>query len=668
VIKKALPAASVPLRRLAALYGVQTAYVDVHKRRRQATAESLVAVLRALGASLQTENDAESACRDREEELKSRVVEPVILAWGGNPATVRLPPGLEGEIVLESGERLPFSSDEPRTPGDRLPHGYHQLSVRKGARKAESTIISARRRCYSGESKDDRNWGVFAPLYSLRSDSNWGAGNFTDLSRGAAWVASMGGRTLSTLPLFAAFLEEPFEPSPYSPASRLFWNEFYVDPTDAPEFAECSEARAIVQSADFRRGMALRRRVLSLLARQLAQSPARRSQVEDFMTRRPAVEDYARFRAVVESRREPWRDWPGELRSGQIRDGDFDSALRDYHVYVQFLADEQLSALCDEAGASGTRLYFDLPLGTSAGGYDAWRHRDQFTLGLSTGAPPDAFFTRGQNWGFPPPHAENSRRQGYRYVRSVLGNLLQYAGVIRIDHILGLHRLYCIPEGMGAEDGVYVRYPAEELYAVLCLESHRHKAIIAGEDLGTVREYVHEALARHSVHRTFVLQYELAPGEGETLPVPPETSVAALNTHDMPPFAAFWHGLDIDDRLDLGLLTAEQAAAERETRLATCRALAAGLREKGLLSEGERSLQDVLRALLVYLAGSPAQLLVMNLEDLWLETQPQNVPGTVEERVNWRRKARFTIDDAMMLDELRVTIGAVQAARAEVRG
>ena len=220
---------------------------------------------------------------------------------------------------------------------------------------------------------------------------------------------------------------------------------------------------------------------------------------------------------------------------------------------------------------------------------------------------------------------------------------------------MGLHHLYCIPQGMDARHGVYVRFPADEMYAILSLESHRHEALIVGEDLGTVPSYVRTAMSRHAVHRTYVMQYEAWPGATKPLPDPPRLSVAALNTHDMPPFAAYWQGLDTGDRLDLGLLTEEQAADERRRMAKTRAAIIKELRRRKLLGPGEPSIEDVEKALLVALGKSRAHVVLTNLEDLWCETRPQNVPGTTEERVNWRRKARYTLEEMQALQGVTAT-------------
>jgi 4-alpha-glucanotransferase len=273
--------------------------------------------------------------------------------------------------------------------------------------------------------------------------------------------------------------------------------------------------------------------------------------------------------------------------------------------------------------------------------YDVWRERAAFAVEASGGAPPDAVFTKGQDWGFPPLHPEGIRAQRYRYVIAYIRHHLQHAKLLRIDHVMGLHRLFWVPKGCSPSEGAYVRYPAEELYAVLSLESHRHSAAIVGENLGTVPSAVNKAMGRHNIQRMYVLQYELPSVFQRPLRTVPADEVANINTHDMPPFAAFWQGLDLHDRFALGLMDEAGLRHEQHNLQAQKEALITLLQREGWLrQEDSDDLQMILTACLSYLAASPAQVVLVNLEDLWLETRPQNVPGTGVERANWCRKTQ----------------------------
>lgn len=682
------------LRELARLYGVETSYDDAMGRRVEAGPESLLPVLRALGAPLESEDDVAEALEERRQELAGRIIEPVFVAWDGRAPEIVLRfgsdsgPGSGGRITcrfdLDNGERwawekdlssLPVASPEGRlwVLPDNLPIGYHHLRVEHEGRSGEALVISAPTRAFVGDGKP--LWGVFLPLYALQTRESWGSGDFSDLERLAEWTSGLGGGVVATLPMLAQFLDEPFEPSPYAPASRLFWNELFLDPRRVPELETCAEARRILESAEFRREleelrksgtvdygrqMALKRRVFEELARQFFAdpSPDRRDAYEAFAEARPELENYAAFRAVGERRGEPWQNWPERLRDGTLAPADWDEDDRRYHLWVQWITDQQVSAMAEEARRRGPGLYLDLPLGVHGSSYDVWRYPDLFAEGISAGAPPDSLFTGGQNWGFPPLHPERLRERGYDYLIESLRHHLRYAGLLRIDHVMQLYRLFWIPRDMDASAGVYVRYPVDEMFAVLSVESHRHKAIVVGENLGTVPPEIGDAMDRHDVLGMYVVQYELQPGN-QGMRTPPARSAASLNTHDMPTFRAFWEARDVAELQRLGFYDDGQAREERERRAALRRQI---LEE---LPPEERSDAVVLRRLLEILASSPARMVLVNLEDLWGETEPQNVPGTHTERPNWRRKARYTFEEFSTKPEVVDALRRVDAVRKE---
>jgi 4-alpha-glucanotransferase len=663
---------------LARSYGVQTSYQDALGNPVEASPDSLLGALRALQASVETFADVPEALRERQEELARRLIEPVVVAWDGHAPSIELRPGgdrgsLAYHLDLEGGERQAQVVDLqslPETWGaegsahggrrlalpERLPFGYHRLTVELDGRVAESMVISAPGRCFVGDGKP--LWGVFLPLYALRTARSWGAGDFSDLETLAEWTASLGGGVVATLPLLAAFLDEPFEPSPYAPASRLFWNELYVDPRRLPEMEDCQAARRLIESPEFLREVealraaprvdyarlaALKRRVLEELAQRFFARPGdRQADFDRFVAGKPGLENYAAFRAVGDRRGDSWHSWPERLREGKLAPADYDEEDRRYYLWTQWAADQQIRSLAAEARRRGPGLYLDLPVGVHGSSYDVWCHRDLFAQEASAGAPPDAFFTKGQNWGFPPLQPERLRERGYDHLIQTLRHHLEHAGILRLDHVMQLHRLFWIPGGMDASGGVYVRYPAEELYAVLSVESHRHRAIIAGENLGTVPPEVYEAMEREDLHGMYVVQYEMQPGQ--ELREPPAKSVASLNTHDMPTFTGYLQSRDVEDLQSLGFFTPDQARAEKERRAAIHQGLEETLppEERG---RGAKTDDALLREMLGSLAQSPARMVIVSLEDLWHETEPQNVPGTHTERPNWQRKARFSFEE-----------------------
>jgi 4-alpha-glucanotransferase len=517
------------------------------------------------------------------------------------------------------------------------------------------------------------------PIYALRSERSWGVGDLSDLRALLDWIHSLGGGYAAALPFFAAFYDEPFNPSPYSPATRMFWNELYVDVTRLPELAACPEARELLSSeataselaelrasptVEYVRVMALKRRVLELLSRSL--EGERRHALEAFVASDPLVHDYARFQAAGERLGRGWMDWPEPQRAGTLSGADFDERAYRYHLYAQWIAHEQLEDLADKTDGGSGPLYLDLPIGVSRDGFDVWRYPECFVRDASAGAPPDAVFTSGQDWGFPPMHPDGLRETGYRYPAECFRRMLRYAGVLRIDHVMGMHRIYMVPPGLDASQGAYIRYAADELYAVLVLEAHRADSSVLGEDLGTVPGYVRTSMDRRNVRHSYVVEYELS--GGDKLNPAGRHDVASLNTHDMAMFAAFWKGADIDDRVELGLTDEQSAAAEREQRNEIRHDLVALLRGEGLLGfEEPPGPAQILRGCLAYLARSEAPLVVVNLEDLWLEEEPQNVPGTMDERPNWRRKARLSLEEMRTSEDVAALLEEVNRRRREGR-
>lgn len=677
------------LHELARAYGIQTAYRDVGGRPRQAAPHSLLAALRALGAPVETGADIDDAFRERRQSRWRELCAPVFVAWDGKPAEIelRLPvkyPAVTGECRLqfEDGRRLSWffqPAGLPPVTGDSvegtayevrrltlpggLPHGYHRITLNLPGYAREALVIAAPGRAYALP-PGERVWGVFLPLYALHSGRSGAAGDLTDLETLLEWTGRMGGNMVGTLPLLPTFLDEPFDPSPYAPVSRLFWSEFYLDLDRVGEVRDRPEIRALLDSAgyrreiaalkagdlvDYRRGMALKRRILEACARAFfAGGGERRTALEHWADIHPGARDYARFRAAVEYQGAPWSAWPARMRDGTLREGDYDPETARYHLYVQWLISGQLRMVSAGARRAGRRLYLDLPLGVHTAGYDVWRERAAFAPGADTGAPPDPFNTAGQNWAFAPPHPENIRERGYRYYIACLRHHLRQAGILRIDHAAGLRRLYWIPHGLPAGEGVYVRYREEEFFAILALESHRHRALIVGEDLGTVPDSFRRLMTRRRVYGMYVVPFELT-GEKQSVlrPVRPD-SLACLNTHDMTPFAGFWKA-----RTEPGDTAGTVAGT----------ALPAYLHRRGWLKAPTDETGAVLEGLLADLAAGPAEILQVNLEDLWLETRPQNIPGTRDEYPNWRRKARYSLDEFTGMDEIKRVLRKVDRLR-----
>ena len=696
------------LARLAELYEVQTRYRDARGQERQPSDESLLTTLHALGAEVNGLSDLVSAVRARESQLWDRMIEPVVVAWGGvlPDLTLRLPAGIGRSaaapirlaLTLEDGTRIEgeLPVDRSRTIGEAevdgrslaalslprgqvgravqeagaLPPGYHRLRVEARGSVGDALVISAPRRCWEpdtgggepaaaagAEAVDEalrplagRQWGVFAPVYALRSERDWGAGDLVDLKALMEWTGEQGGSLVATLPLLAASFREGADPSPYRPLSRLFWNEFFLAPEGVAEWAECPPAQRMWGAAetqwrraalragdlvDYRAVMAVKRPVLEELARCFfAQAgEARRQDYEGYLRDNAFARDYATFRAAEESGRPS-----GEAgrAAGQARG----QATEQYHLYCQWQTDRQLAGL---SGKGRPGLLFDLPLGVHPGGFDVERWPGLFATGVSTGAPPDTFFAKGQDWDTPPLHPQADRRDGYPYFGASLRNLMRHASMLRIDHMMSFHRLFWIPAGMEPKEGAYVTYPAEELYAILSRESHRCQTAVVGEDLGTVPTGLRASMSRHAVGRTWIFLGSLRPRAQTMTPEVPPGALVTLETHDMVPLAGFLHGDDIETRVETGQL--DSGGARRES--AKRRRLVVRLARLFDAPEDEptRFASAILAGCLAYLARSAAQTVLVNLEDLLLERRPQNVPGTGSERPNWRRKMAAPLEE-----------------------
>jgi 4-alpha-glucanotransferase len=671
------------LPQLARLYGVETAYEGMGGEKRRADAEALALTLRALGAQLNESDDVTSALDARRAELDMLGIQPVHVAWDGAlpQLRVRLAHGESEraavEIRLDSGEvvqhacraepvnaraRGGWTATHSLHIGRRLPHGYHRIQIETSGATFDTLVISAPRLAHTP--LDTREWGVFAPLYAVSSDRSWCIGDYSDLARLVSWAGDLGAGFLATLPLLATFLDAPFEPSPYSPASRLFWNELFIDITAVPGWTPDAEVNAAIAECragdyvDYRRVAGLKRRELERARVASSSDAAVREALEQFASSKAHVTDYARFRAVCDRQREGWPAWPQRMQLGDLRDGDYAPEDYEYHLFAQWQADHQLTAVGNARHGGAASLYLDMPLGVNPAGYDAWRFRDLFAERVSAGAPPDPLFTGGQDWGFRPLVPDALRTSGYAYLIQTLRHHFRHAPMLRLDHVMSLYRLYWVPEGIDARRGVYVRYPEDELFAILALESSRHNAVVIGEDLGTVPPAVRRAMQRHSVHRMHVVQFEASPDSDAPASVPGEDVVASLNTHDMPLFAGFWRGSEIDDQLALGLIDEEEHAAAMEERAELRQALS---RSVGAGGEVEPAL--VRQRLLERLAGSPARYVLVTLEDLWLEERPQNVPGTSGERPNWTRRASRSLNEITSDAALRRMMNAIGERR-----
>lgn len=701
------------LRHLARLWGVQLDYANLlHGRRVAAATEPLLAVVRALGEPIESLADAPATLRRRRLELWNRPIPSSLVAWDGvlPPIPLRVPQKCTGaqwrvEILREDGpihRQVGSVADLPTFRAARVggepyllkrldlktgvPMGYHRLTIELPDRRAECLVIAAPSQVWGAEGEPrQRDWGVFMPLYALRTATDWGVGDLGDFQELADWVHSKGGGVVASLPMLAGFMgANPHDPSPYSPASRLFWNELYIDIDQAPELARCPAARERLESEGFQKllaaarrepfvnyhdVLALKRVILEELAQTFFADPGQRAaEYLRFLEAQPRAEDYVQFRAAGDRLGRSWWTWPEPMRGGHLREGDWLERDHHYHLYSQFIADEQFLKLGKRLAEHGHGLYLDMPLGASSDSYDVWRERDLFVTGASAGAPPDSFFALGQDWGFPPLHPIRLREQGFRYEINAIRQLMRAASMVRIDHVMGLHRLYWVPRGFKPADGVYVRYPTEERFAILTLESHRTQTTIVGEDLGTVPPIVRRQMDLHNLKRMYVMQFMVKGDPHHAVEGPMAGMAGHLNTHDTPTFKAFWDALDLMIRRELGLLDDRQVEEERMHRSRMRWALVNWFLDQGLITvHDENNTTRVMEACYKYMASSPAGVVLVNLEDLWLEPRPQNIPGTSHERPNWRRRAARTLEDFRADPAIDALLTEIDRRRKEAR-
>lgn len=676
------------LRDVAHAVGIDPDYTSWRGEPAVASEASVRAALRALVPDLGFDVlalDPDAAIAELERRQWAERVPPVVVAWDGElelPFRVAAEHDADWELsvttedrrtLAASGRLFALHADAHAHPGGDRVHcirraklslgalGYHELAWRCGSETGKTLIIAAPTRTWGSPGTFDRRWGVFSPVYGLASHASGGAGDLATLRQLFAAVERRGGAYVATLPILAAFLDEPFAFSPYSPASRLFWNELYLDLARAGESLDVTVPTAPVPRPgliDYKAQYAWRRPALDRLATAFFADESRTAAVASWATTN-GVFDYAAFRAIGEAERKGWREWPAHLRDGTTRVRTraeaialgADGARVDTHVFAQWTMQQQLGAL--QGGP--VSLYLDLPVGVSMDAYEVWRWRRLFLTSLAAGAPPDALFLGGQNWGLPPMSPIALRRGRYKYFIDCVRHHMRVAGMLRIDHVMGLFRLYCVPEGRAATDGVYLRYPADELLAILTLESRRATCAVAGEDLGTVPPNVRPAMERHGMYRLHVGQWSFPHHPGQHSDEAPAGSIASLNTHDTATFAGWWIGADIADKVDLGLATEDEARRERADR--------AVVKQIILDQAPELPMSDVERAMIgvtTELAAGQAEVVLVALDDLVLEPVPHNVPGTAHERPNWQRRV---IGWEHALDDSSSTIAAVAGAR-----
>lgn len=669
------------LTELAGRLGIAADYEDWTGRRVAVPESTVVAVLAAFGVAAGTESERAAALAGLDRAYWARPLPATIVGragaqtrfWAhvthGHPAEVWVqledgtrrrgvrqvdnftePFDLDGRLVGEASFVLPTD----------LPLGYHRLHLRSGDQEADTALIVTPDWLGLPERLGARRtWGLAAQLYSVRSQRSWGVGDLTDLTDLAVWSASRhGAGYLLVNPLHAATPTKPMEPSPYLPTSRRFVNPLYLRVEAIPEFAylrkrgrvwrlrdRARDRAATSDSIDRDTAWAAKRKALQLVYR-VPRSAGRQLAYAAFCAREGvALDDFATWCALAEEYGGDWRQWPESLQHpGASGVADFvaeHTAEVDFHRWLQWQLDEQLGAAQSQAVAAGMSLGImaDLAVGVHPSGADAWALQDVLALGVTAGAPPDEFNQLGQDWSQPPWRPDRLDEQEYLPFRALIRAVLRHAGGVRIDHIIGLFRLWWIPDGSPPTHGTYVRYDHEAMVGIVALEAHRAGAVVVGEDLGTVEPWVRDYLRARGVLGTSILWFELDRDGGPgPVPLPAERwreyCLSSVTTHDLPPTAGYLAGEHVRLRDSLGLLTRpvdEELAAAQADR----EAWLAELRRVGLLGR-HADVDETVVALHEYLGRTPSRLLGLALTDAVGDHRTQNQPGTTDEYPNWR--------------------------------
>jgi 4-alpha-glucanotransferase len=528
--------------------------------------------------------------------------------------------------------------------------GVYRLRLNDAASVSEEVpLIVSTPRAYAGEF--DRGWLVAVQLYSLRSSRNWGIGDFTDLADLLELAARLGADGVGLNPLHALFDDRPADCSPYSPNSRLFLNPLYIDLEQIPEFEAGSgvhKAAARLREGHFvdYKGVAeLKWRALRAAFEKFRVQPVtgRREDFDAFRTERaPLLSRFACFEVLRHKFDHAWWEWPAEWRApddarcAELRHGE-DAAEIEFVEFVQWTADRQLRACRDLARRLGMRvgLYLDIAVGVQSGGFDAWNEQAAISRHLSVGAPPDPLNLAGQNWGLAGFNAAGLELQLFEPYREMLRASMRYAGAVRLDHVLGLKRLYLVPHGFAADNGAYVQMPFEALLAATAQESMANRCIVIGEDLGTVPEGFRDTMAAWGIWSYQVMMFER--DERGAFRHPDQylpNALVTFNTHDLSTYAGWRSFADLKIKRSLGIDPGESD----EARWHALTMLDEGLRHHAIHDND-------LNAIAAFLSKTRSRLMAISLEDLLGVIDQPNIPGTVNEHPNWRQRLPVAIDD-----------------------
>ncbi|WP_342371903.1 4-alpha-glucanotransferase [Propioniciclava soli] len=674
-----MPLSNPTLGPLAEAFGIACEFWDWKGRHTEVDDATVIGILAGMGVDAGSDEAAAAALREHGLRHWRRALPPCTVVQQGRQEriAVHVPAGHPADVVvrLEEGGSVTLSQADNEVPDaevdgrltgeatfvvpENLPLGYHRLHLTTTDWTAEaSLVVTPAFLGFPASMGERRVWGYATQLYSVRSANSWGMGDLSDLADLATWSGTQhfAGYVLVN-PLHAAEPMPPLEPSPYLPSSRRYVNPLYLRPEAIAEYAGLAEhkrerirqlrlglERTLAGSDHIQRDPIWEAKIEALrVVYDEGLSEVRHMAKEHFVRAegRPLAQ-FATWCALVNTFGMNWRDWPVEYRrpsSPQVAAFAAEHAREiDFYVWLQWQADNQLRSAQSAARGAGMRVGVmnDLAVGVSKESAEAWILGEAFAQGVSVGAPPDHYNQLGQDWGQAPWRPDRLEELSYQPFRAMVAGILRHSGGVRVDHIMGLFRLWWIPDGLPPTRGAYVRYDHEAMVGILCLEAHRAGALVVGEDLGTVEPWVREYLRGRGILGTSVAWFE-AGADGR--PLPPEDyreyCMASVTTHDMPPTAGYLACDHIRLQHSLGMLTEglDEELAAADQQFATWREV---LTERGLLAAGETDVAEQVLAMHRFIVDTPARVLCAALTDAVGDRLTQNQPGTVDEYPNWR--------------------------------
>lgn len=725
------------LDRLCRLYGILPSYEDIWGHTHTPSRDVRRKLLAAMGLPVASDAEVEAALAQTLHAAWQRLLPEVRVIRGDAPADVTVTLAEEARearwnwvLIEENGQRhegefIPRELEElerrqfegatrvrHRLPLPDLPPGYHRLQLQAGHGQGEPAgmlLIVAPSRCYMPPelAAGGRLWGLNVQLYTVRSERNWGMGDFTDLSRLLEFAAESGASLLSINPVHALFPHNPTHASPYSPSSRRFLNPLYIDVEAVPGLEQSEGAFQRIHSNDFQARLralratetvdyagvaAAKREILELLYREFRRHHLREETEEGRDFRRFQAERGAPLfrQSLCEALQEHlhardsslwgWPVWPPEYRDPE---GDAVKAFAREHLerleffqYLQWEASRQLERVKARAEQldMSIGLCTDLAVGVDVGGAATWSDQALFALPARIGSPPDDFNLKGQDWGLPPQIPARLKERAYAPFIETLRYNMQSAGAVRIDHVMALMRLYWIPPGGSPGDGTYVAYPFEDLMGIVALESQRNRCLVIGEDLGTVADELRQALRPLGV-LSYRLEYFERDEQGRFIPPAdyPQQALAAVTTHDLPTLAGYWKGRDLSLRKEQGLFPDQSQRDAQIVERAESRAqLLLALEREGLLPEGMSAdpvrvpemTPALVRAIHCYLARSPACIVTAQVDDLLLQMDQVNLPGSTDQYPNWQKKLPLNLEQWSDDPDIAAFTAAMRRARS----